>query len=160
MVKRELQSCAGWNFLQGRGIHKGCLIGGCIEVLDWLRGTSIWPELSEWEGTVLFLETSEDGPSPLAVARMLRTLAAQGVLKRISGLLFGRPGGQVGSEHFSEYDQAILEICVEEEGLSELPIVTGWISGTPTRCSWLPYGVELQINCERQENSDHRKPGG
>ncbi len=120
-------------------------------MLDWLRGTSIWPELSEWEGTVLFLETSEDGPSPLAVARMLRTLAAQGVLKRISGLLFGRPGGQVGSEHFSEYDQAILEICVEEEGLSELPIVTGMDFGHTYPMLVLPYGVELQIDCDRRE---------
>ena len=99
-IKRSLQPCTGWNFLQGKGIHSGQLIGGCIEVLDWLRGTSVWPESDEWEGTVLFLETSEDGPSPLAVARLLRALAAQGTLKRISGLLFAPPRWRGGRGAF------------------------------------------------------------
>jgi muramoyltetrapeptide carboxypeptidase LdcA involved in peptidoglycan recycling len=147
-IKRSLQPCTGWNFLQGKGIHSGQLIGGCIEVLDWLRGTSVWPESDEWEGTVLFLETSEDGPSPLAVARLLRALAAQGTLKRISGLLFGRPGGEVGAEHFSEYDQAILEICVDEESLGELPIVTNMDFGHTDPMLVLPMGAEVQIDYE------------
>lgn len=150
-VKRKLQPCTGWNFLQGEGIHTGRLLGGCIEVLDWLRGTCVWPEDSEWEGIVLFLETSEDGPSPLEVARLLRALAAQGVLKRISGLLFGRPGGEVGAEHFAEYDQAILDICVCEEGLSELPIVTNMDFGHTDPMLVLPMGAEVQIDCARHE---------
>ena len=149
--KRKLQPCSGWKFLQGKGIHSGRLLGGCIEVLDWLRGTCVWPEDSEWDDTVLFLETSEDGLSPLAVARLLRALAAQGVLKRIAGLLFGRPGGEVGAEHFAEYDQAILDICVGEEGLSELPIVTNMDFGHTDPMLVLPYGVELQIDCDRRE---------
>jgi muramoyltetrapeptide carboxypeptidase LdcA involved in peptidoglycan recycling len=59
-------------------VHHGCLLGGCIEVLDWLRGRACGRKISEWDDAVLFLETSEDGPSPLAVARLLRALAAQG----------------------------------------------------------------------------------
>ena len=149
--KRSLQPCSGWKFLQGSGLRRGRLLGGCIEVLDWLRGTCVWPEDSEWDDTVLFLETSEDGLSPLAVARLLRALAAQGVLKRIAGLLFGRPGGEVGAEHFAEYDQAILDICVGEEGLSELPIVTNMDFGHTDPMLVLPYGVELQIDCDRRE---------
>ena len=149
--KRSLQPCSGWKFLQGSGLRRGRLLGGCIEVLDWLRGTCVWPEDSEWDDTVLFLETSEDGPSPLDVARLLRALAAQGVLKRIAGLLFGRPGGEVGAEHFGEYDQAILDICVGEEGLSELPIVTNMDFGHTDPMLVLPYGVELQIDCDRRE---------
>ncbi len=149
--KRALQHCTGWNFLQGSGLHRGQLIGGCIEVLDWLRGTCVWPEDSEWDDAVLFLETSEDGPSPLDVARLLRALAAQGVLKRISGLLFGRPGGEVGAEHFAEYDQAILEICVSEEGLSKLPIVTNMDFGHTNPMLVLPIGAEVQIDCARRE---------
>jgi muramoyltetrapeptide carboxypeptidase LdcA involved in peptidoglycan recycling len=150
-IKRKLQPCSGWNFLQGAGIHTGRLLGGCIEVLDWLRGTCVWPEDSEWDDAVLFLETSEDGPSPLAVARLLRALAAQGVLKRISGLLFGRPGGEVGAEHFAEYDQAILEICVGEEGLIELPIVTNMDFGHTDPMLVLPIGAQVRIDCARRE---------
>ena len=149
--KRKLQPCSGWNFLQGKGVHSGRLLGGCIEVLDWLRGTRVWPEDEEWQDSVLFLETSEDGPSPLAVARLLRALAAQGVLKRIAGLLFGRPGGEVGAEHFAEYDQAILDICAAEEGLSELPIVTYMDFGHTDPMLVLPIGAQVQIDCARRE---------
>jgi muramoyltetrapeptide carboxypeptidase LdcA involved in peptidoglycan recycling len=150
-IRRKMQPCSGWKFLQGQGIHSGRLIGGCIEVLDWLRGTSIWPSQEDWQDTVLFLETSEEGPSPLAVKRMLRALAAQGILRRLSGLLFGRPGGQVGAEHFAEYDQAILEVCVEEEGLTELPIVTGLDFGHTDPMLVLPCGVEMQIDCSNKQ---------
>ncbi len=150
-IKRRLQPCTGWNFLQGVGIHTGRLLGGCIEVLDWLRGTCVWPTDEEWQDSILVLETSEDGPLPLAVARLLRALAAQGVFKRISGLLFGRPGGEVGAEHFGEYDQTILDICVGEEGLSDLPIVINMDFGHTDPILVLPIGAEVQIDCARRE---------
>ena len=34
-IKRKLQPCTSWNFLQGKGIHSGQLIGGCY------RGTGL-----------------------------------------------------------------------------------------------------------------------
>jgi muramoyltetrapeptide carboxypeptidase LdcA involved in peptidoglycan recycling len=40
--KRTLHPASGWKFLQGRGAE-GHLIGGCFEVLDWLRGTPSGP---------------------------------------------------------------------------------------------------------------------
>jgi len=152
-MRRKLQPRAGWHFLQGEGLHCGRLIGGCLEVLDWLRGSPVWPDVDEWQDAVLFLETSEEGPSPQAVARMLRALAAQGILGKLSGLLFGRPGGQVGVERFAEYDQAILKILIEEQGLTKIPIVTGMDFGHTDPMLVLPYGVEMQIDCDRQQLS-------
>ncbi len=37
----------GHEILQGKGKVRGKLIGGCIEVLDWLRGTTLWPSLDD-----------------------------------------------------------------------------------------------------------------
>lgn len=88
---RELQPCSGWMWLQGSGQHRGKLIGGCLEAVDWLRGTPVWPELSVWRNSILFLETSEDQPSPTAVTYMLRALAATGALSEARGILYGRP---------------------------------------------------------------------
>jgi muramoyltetrapeptide carboxypeptidase LdcA involved in peptidoglycan recycling len=147
---RKRQPSTGWKFLQGTGIHSGRLIGGCLEVLDWLRGTDYWPAEDEWEDTVLFIETSEEAPPPLAVERMLRSLAAIGVLKRIRGLLVGRPGGQVPPQRFAEYDQAILNIVVEEEGLRELPIVSNMDFGHTEPVMVLPYGEQTRIDCGKQ----------
>jgi len=63
--KRTPQPCSGWKFLQGKGVHQGRLLGGCFEVLDWLRGTDFFPSLEQWQGAILFLETSEEAPSSL-----------------------------------------------------------------------------------------------
>jgi muramoyltetrapeptide carboxypeptidase LdcA involved in peptidoglycan recycling len=81
---------------------------------------------------------------------MLRSLAALGVLKRIHGLLVGRPGGQVPPERFAEYDQAILNIMVEEGGLINTPIVTIMDFGHTDPMLVLPYGAQTRIDCDQQ----------
>jgi muramoyltetrapeptide carboxypeptidase LdcA involved in peptidoglycan recycling len=148
--RRQLNPATGWHWLQGAGVHRGRLIGGCFEVLDWLRGTPVWPEPDAWQDAVLFLETSEEAPSPEWVARSLRILAAMGILARLAGLLVGRPGGQIAVETFAGYDEAIQSVVVGEEGLVDLPIVTQMDFGHTDPMFVLPYGVEAQIDCERQ----------
>lgn len=149
--KRKLNPSAGWSFLQGRGVHRGHLIGGCFEVLDWLRGTDVWPPAETWRGAILFLETSEDAPPPEAVLRGLRTYAAMGILRELSGILFGRPGGGVPPEWFEEYDEAICAVVRDEEGLTDLPIVTRMDFGHTDPMFVLPYGVEAEIDCDAEK---------
>jgi muramoyltetrapeptide carboxypeptidase LdcA involved in peptidoglycan recycling len=93
MRRRQLQPSTGWKFVNGDGVARGPLIGGCIEVIDWLRGHDLFPTLDQWEGAILFLETSEEAPPPSQVKYILRCFAALGILERLSGVLFGRPGG-------------------------------------------------------------------
>lgn len=57
----------GHELLEGAGKVEGQLLGGCIEVLDWLRGTEIWPCKDQWKDKILFLETSEEQPGARAV---------------------------------------------------------------------------------------------
>ena len=149
--KRKLNPCTGWKFLQGTGVHRGHLMGGCIEVFDWLRGTELFPE--HWEDSILFLETSEEAPPPEFVARTLRVYAAMGILKDISGILFARPGGEVPLDKFEEYDRAILQVVREEERLTDLPIVTNMDFGHTSPMFVLPYGLQAEIDCENQRFS-------
>ena len=151
--KRKLNPTRGWNFLQGCEVHRGHLIGGCIEVLDWLRGTNFWPETSMWRGAILFIETSEDKPTPDDVIYYLRTYAALGILNSLAGILFGRPGGGVPVEQFEEYDQAIHQVVDEEEGLGDLPVITQMDFGHTDPMFVLPYGIQAEIDCERQKFS-------
>ena len=146
--KRRLTPTEGWKFLQGEGVRRGHLIGGCIEVLDWLRGTDFWPARETWQDAILFLETSEEAPPPSAVLHGLRTYAAMGILAGLSGILFGRPGGQVPVERFDEYDDAILQVVAEEEGLTDLAIVTRMDFGHTDPMFVLPYGVQAEIDCD------------
>lgn len=149
--KRQLNPTTGWRWLQGQGVKQGHLIGGCLEVMDWLRGTDYFPPLSDWQDAILFIETSEEAPSPEQVLRMLRPLAAMGVFKNLSGILVGRPGGNIPPERFPEYDPALLKIVVEEDGLTDLPIITNMDFGHTDPMMVIPYGIQTEINCDNQQ---------
>lgn len=149
--KRRLNPPEPWRFLQGEGITNGQLIGGCLEVMEFLRGTSIFPDASAWRRAILFLETSEEAPSPTVLRRALRTYAAMGILQNLSGILFGRPGGQIPPSDFVEYEKVLLQVVSEEEGLTQLPIITRMDFGHTDPMLVLPYGVCAQIDCERKQ---------
>jgi muramoyltetrapeptide carboxypeptidase LdcA involved in peptidoglycan recycling len=148
--RRKLNPSTGWRFLQGQGLHKGHLIGGCFEVFDWLRGTDFWPEEGVWKDAILFLETSEEAPPPETVKYGLRTFAALGILDKLSGILFGRPGGKIPIEKHAEYDKVLLQVVAEEEGLTNLPIIAGMDFGHTDPMFVLPYGIQAEIDCETQ----------
>jgi muramoyltetrapeptide carboxypeptidase LdcA involved in peptidoglycan recycling len=151
--RRTLHPCTGWRFLQGEGVHRGHLLGGCFEVLDWLRGTRFWPSDALWQDAILFLETSEEAPPPSQLLRGLRSFAAIGILERLSGILLGRPGGEVPPEQFEDYDQAVLQVVVSEENLVDLPIVSGMDFGHTDPMFVLPYGLEAEIDCGARQFS-------
>lgn len=90
----------GYEVLQGSKTVSGHLLGGCIDVFVMAMGTVIWPSLDQWEGAVLFIETSEEKPSPDFVKWILRNLAAQGILKVLSGIIVGKPQGEVFYEEY------------------------------------------------------------
>ena len=145
---RPLQPCSGWKWLQGSGQHRGRLIGGCLDVIDWLRGTPVWPEPAVWRNSILFLETSEDQPSPTQVTYMLRSLAATGALNEIQGILYGRPYGNEAS--FPAYEDALLDV-LKEQKLSSIPVITRMDFGHTDPKLVLPIGIEAEIDCDLQQ---------
>lgn len=144
-VTRPREAPSQWRWLQGESHVNGRLLGGCLDVLDFLRGTDYWPDRRHWKGAVLFLETSEAAPPPSRVTRFLRTLAAMGLLQEIRGLLFGRPGG-CRPEAFSDYDDAILKAVRDEAGL-DIPVVTHLDFGHTDPMWVLPMGATIDIDC-------------
>lgn len=150
--KRTLTSSTGWRWLQGEGIATGHLVGGCFEILDFLRGTEWWLPLDEWQEAILFIETSEEAPSPTQVGYFLRILGVMGVLEQLAAILFARPGGAtLPIEQHSDYDREILRIVRDEFGLSDLPIITGMDFGHTDPMFVMPYGVAAEVDCDLQE---------
>ena len=146
---RARQAATGWRWLSGRAATEGPLVAGCLEVLDWLRGTEWWPPL---DGAVLALETSEEAPPPIAVARFLRSLAASGELAHINALLFARPGGaDLAVERHADYDAAILAVVRDEEGRTDLPVVTGLDFGHTDPMWTLPIGAAVHVDPGERE---------
>lgn len=131
----------------GTDIVQGHLLGGCLDVFMMVVGTSIWPTLAQWTGAILFLETSEDKPSPGFIKWTLRNLAAQGILKVLKGILFAKPQGEV---YYEEYKTAILQVVVEEEQLHDLPIFYNVNFGHGKPVAIIPYGIQAELDCAKR----------
>jgi len=69
----------------------------------------------------------------------------------LSGILFGRPGGQIPVEKHEEYDKALLQVVAEEAGMNDLPIIAGMDFGHTDPMFVLPYGIQAKIDCETQQ---------
>ena len=144
-IPRTMQSDArGYELLQGEGIVSGTLLGGCADVFPMMAGTLIWPDPEQWNDCILFLETSEEHPSPRSLMYLLRGLAAQGILNRINGIIFGKPKDEL---YYEEYKQVLTQVVATEAGQPQIPILYNLNFGHTAPICILPYGVRAEINC-------------
>ena len=122
----------------------GRLIGGCMEVLEMIKGTAVWPSsLDVWRGAIVFFETSEDTPRPELVRWWLRNYAATGILGVCGALLFGRAYDGLYQE---EYETEILRV-LDEEGLADVPVITRMDFGHTAPAFTLPMGCLAEVDC-------------
>lgn len=136
----------GYEFLQGEGIVKGPLIGGCIEVMEMIKGTSIWPSIDKFQDAILFFETSEDMPDPTYVEYWLRNYGSQGILQIAKAIIFGKPYQE---KFYEEYKTSIMKIISELE-LFHLPIVYNMTFGHNEPMICIPYGAMAEVNCDEE----------
>ncbi len=138
----------GWDWAQ-RGTPRTAYVwGGCIEVLEFMKGTDFWPERSFFDDKFLFFETSEEKPSPLLVERWLRNYGSQTILNRVQGVIFGRPQKYNATER-EELKRAVLKVIVEEYGRTDIPIILNFDAGHTDPQSLLPFGISMEIDAER-----------
>lgn len=136
----------GWRWLQGDSAQvQGELFGGCIEVLEFLKGTDFWPERAFWPGKILFLETSEEKPTPNQVKYMLRNYGSQGILSQIAGLLVGRPRDYTPAEKEHLYE-ILVAVVATEFGRPDLPIIANMDFGHTDPQFILPLGIRAEID--------------
>lgn len=134
----------GYELLQGNGVVKGTLIGGCVDVLPMIVGTEIWPNKTQWKNSILFLETSEEYPSPKSLKYLLRGMTAQGLFDEIGGIIFGKPKDE---KYYSEYKDVLVRVVGKEAGRYDLPILYNMNFGHTAPVCTLPYGIMAEINC-------------
>ena len=146
-IKRRLEDSNGWRFLQGNGKVTGELLGGCLDVLEFLKDTDYWINPIEWTNKIMFLETSEMKMKPDNFKWIIRNYAASGILKNINGLIVARPFDNL---YWKEYDDILIQIINQEEGLTDLPIITGMDFGHTCPTFTLPLGVKSEIDIENK----------
>lgn len=134
----------GWVWLQGESAVQGRLVGGNIEVLEFLKGTRWWPEPEHWQGAVLCFETSEEAPPVKAVGRFLRNYGSQGILQDAAAILFARPMRYTAEMRWQLYDEIrriLKEFCRED-----LPVVANMDFGHSSPQMVLPLGCRAEVN--------------
>lgn len=143
--RRTMRKNVGYEILQGSSVAQGHLIGGCIEVLEFAKGTELWPESKHWENSILFFETSEEKPEPAFIKYWLRNYAAQGILQKANGIIFGKPQDE---KYYDEYKEEIQKV-MKEYDLEDLPILYNLNFGHTEPKFILPYGAMTEINCDK-----------
>lgn len=136
----------GYEIISGEGVVQGHLLGGCLDVFMMAIGTPIWPTLDNWKNSILFIETSEEKPSPEFVMRTLRNLAAQGILKVINGIIVGKPQGE---KYYEEYKTIITKVMTDEEKL-DIPIFYNVYFGHAKPIGIIPYGIKVELDCKNK----------
>ena len=144
-IQRKVQNNTGYELLQGQGKVQGRLIGGCIETMEMLKGTEVWPELKEWEDKILFFETSEDKTDPSYIEFWLRNYGSIGILQSVKGIIFAKPYDNL---YYEEYKEALMKVVREELKLVDLPILYNMNFGHTAPMCVLPYGAMAEIDCE------------
>ncbi|HLL97893.1 MAG TPA: S66 peptidase family protein [Rubrobacteraceae bacterium] len=138
---RTGQASSGWTWLKG-GRADGVLVGGCLESMQHLRGTTYWPDL---DGAILFLETSEEKPDPERVDGILMDYENMGAFGHIKGLLFGRPYAYTPEER-----EQLNEIILERVKGYGFPVVADMDFGHTSPMYTLPVGCRAAIEPGRE----------
>lgn len=149
LIQRKFQANKGYELLQGKGIARGRLLGGCFEVFDSLRGTQVFPELEDFDDAILFFETSEEKPPAWLIECSLRIYGINGILDRIKGMIWGKPQDEA---YYEEYKETIKKV-MKEFGREDLPILYNMNFGHTEPKICLPYGTLAEINCDKRSFS-------
>lgn len=124
-----------------QGKSRGKLLGGNLSVLTSIMGTPYFPE--DWKGKILYLE--DIGEKIYAVDRMMSQLHLSGVLKEISGFVFGKcnncdPGG---SGYGSLTMEEVIDHYIKPLNISAFSgAMIGHIADNIT----IPNGIEAEID--------------
>ncbi|HIH3960427.1 TPA: S66 family peptidase [Streptococcus pneumoniae] len=145
----------GFDLLQGSAQFEGKILGGCLESLydifdnsryadstELCQKYKLFPDLSDWEGKILLLETSEEKPKPEDFKKMLLTLKDTGIFAVINGLLVGKP---MDETFHDDYKEALLDIID-----SNIPIVYNLNVGHATPRAIVPFEVHAHVDAQEQ----------
>jgi muramoyltetrapeptide carboxypeptidase len=135
---RELRPGSGWVVVR-EGAADGWLLGGCLESICWhLKGSASWIDPT---GAILFLETSEEAPSPAHVDAYLTDLEQLGVFAAAAALVVARPYG---------YDDArtarLWKVVRERTEASGIPVLANVDLGHTDPKLTVPLGARARLN--------------
>lgn len=147
MIARQTIQQQGYELIQRYGIQQGHLIGGNLETLTSLINTDLFPNKTDFEDAIIFLETSEDTPDPQAFEAMLVQLIQQDALKQCNGMIIGKPFDNV---YYTAYKEKILDV-LKQYNYTNIPVLYNMSFGHNEPKHMLPYGLQAKIDCNKKQ---------
>lgn len=154
-TKRTHHENQGFELLKGKATFEGEILGGCLESLYQIFDNTrhedtielcahyqLFPSLSEWEGKILLLETSEEKPEPILYRKMLEALKATGIFSVLNGILVGKP---MDETYYGEYKQILLDVID-----TDIPILYNLNVGHATPRAIVPFGMKAEVDANEQ----------
>lgn len=155
-VPLKAHSNSGFKLLQGAPQFSGEILGGCIDsIYDFFNGEryadmplmcekyGLFPDIEDWRGKILLLESSEEKMPPQKYRKALAALKERGIFDVLSGVLVGKP---MDETYAREYEELLVEVIDRPS----LPVVCNLnIGHAQPRCI-LPLGVPAAVDADRQ----------
>ena len=146
----------GFELLQGNPVFSGEILGGCLDsIYDCFHGDRyadmpllckkyrLFPEIADWTGKILLLESSEEKMPPQKYRKAVLTLKETGIFDVLSGVLIGKPMDET-------YAQEYKQILVDVVNNPSLPMVCNInIGHAQPRCI-IPFGVGATVDMDHQ----------
>ena len=117
--REKVQETHGYEVLNGEGIKTGKLYGGCLdsiydafvnEASDVYKKYNIFPTEDEWKEKILFLETSEEKPTPEMLETMLLEFKKRNILNSVQGVIVGKP---IDEAYYDEYKEIYKKVFTD-----------------------------------------------
>lgn len=146
----------GYEVLQGKGKVTGRLLGGCLESLsDILTGNrypdqkqlcakyNLFPSFEVWKDKILFIETSEEKPTPKEFENALLSLKNIDIFSVIKGIMVGKPQDEI---YYNEYKDVLIKVIDN----INLPIIYNINFGHAFPRTIIPYNMLTEIDLDRK----------
>lgn len=155
-VPRVSHGNSGFELLQGKPRFSGKILGGCLDSIydifnadryedsvSLCKKYALFPSLSDWEGRILLLETSEEKPSPERYEEMLTVLKDYGIFDVAAGVLAGKP---MDETYAAQYKERLIKVIDDPD----CPVLWNVNVGHATPRCIIPFGVTANVDAERQ----------
>lgn len=156
--KRSSYPSSGWSWHNSfLGVIEGRLWGGCLEILSLhLSVKHYLPDPEKLNGTILYLETSEEMPSEGFIYRFVMALAELKMLEKFQAILMAYPKAQFchqkppeGREAYIINQQNAVKAALKDYNV-HLPVIFNMNFGHTDPQMIIPNGGIARINGSMQ----------
>ena len=131
---------SGYRIIQGAGVVRGKIFGGCAGPLQQIIGTRFFPAASFFRDCILALEIHSPYGSTLAGLHQLRALDAAGVFRHLAGIVIG----QVNEEE----EKMLMRFLKYEARREDIPVLANVDFVHRTPMTVIPMGATAEVDCE------------